>query len=480
MHKFLKNLFLSFLVFSAGCSGKSPDGEYVDKTGNDSFYNIPEAEIELYTYSDAVIPSVYYSVSVNGNMTMVIPTDEHDVCAFGCAGPVLVTVSYNADNVEVASVLPLSKGYDSRIKDGKVEIIMSPGDRTVLEINGSEDKNLFLFANPLETDRPSFSDPNVKYFKAGTVSDISVLSVYSGQTVYIEGGAIVKGGLSALDVSDIKVRGCGILDARGFSSRGIQFHKVNGLVIENIIMFNDINWSNLIAGADNVEITNYKVVALENPEHETGCENDALDILGCRDVVVKGCFGYCHDDVFCVKSHKWDYKGTVRNVLFEDCIAWNYLSGNSFVVGAETNEDVTGVTYRNCYSIHSGGRPTTLFRGGLSVHHCAGGHMSDILFENIWLEDCKEYGIYLDIRKSYVQNLGNGVSWTPGTLDGLELRNVNILKKPKYGSVIAGYDNDEHKLKNVRFVNLVQEGVKITEVNASTVFSISNADCSFE
>ena len=472
--------FIKFVLLPLGLMGTlSCSGESIKNEPSDPFGDLPDASVELYSYSNQIRPSVHYTVEVAGGKATVIPTKEHQVCAFGCDGPVAVKVTYNADFIDKAEILPKSKDWRYVTSREAVTVVMSPGDKAVVEINGSEDCDLFLFANPLEAGKPSKEDPNVLYCEAGTVTDLKTLTLKSGQTLYIEGGAVVKSVLRALDAPDVTVKGCGILDARGIDARGIQFQRTDNLRIEDIVLLNDINWSTFISESDNVNISNYKVVAVENPNNKTGCENDALDILGCRNVTVKGCFGYAHDDVFCIKSQKWTYKGEVKNVLFEDCMAWNYLSGNSFVVGAETNENISGVTYRNCQSIHSAGRGTdnTLSRGGLSIHHCAGGHISDILFENIVLEDCKEYGIHLDIRKSYVKDLGTGVTYSPGTCDGVTLRNVTLLKKSPCGNVLMGYDSD-HKITGVVFDNVVQEGVKFTKDNVKSFFTTwSNAEC---
>ena len=476
----MNNVFIKFILLPLGLLGTlncSGEGRKVEPS--DPFEDLPEASVELYSYSNQIRPSVYYTVEIAGEKATVIPTSEHHVCTFGCDGPVAVKVTCNADFISTAEILPKSKDWRYVASRESVTVVMSPGDRAVIEINGSSDCDLFLFANPLETDKPSKEDPNVLYYAAGTVTDLSTLTLTSGQTLYVEGGAVLKSVLRAQDAPDVTVKGCGIIDARGIDARGIQFQRTDNLRIEDITLLNDINWSTFISESDNVEISNYKVVAVENPNNKTGCENDALDILGCQNVTVKGCFGYAHDDVFCVKSHKWNYKGEVRNVLFEDCVAWNYLSGNSLVIGAETNENISAVTYRNCCSIHSGGRGTgsTLSRGGLSIHHCAGGHMSDILFENVVLEDCQEYGIHLDIRKSYVKDLGTGVTYSPGTCDGVTLKNVTLLKKAPCGNVLMGYDSD-HKITGVVFDNVVQEGVKFTDDNVKSFFTTwSNVEC---
>lgn len=437
----------------------------------DPFSDLPECAVELYKYSGSVRPSDRFKVEVAGQRVTTIPTDEHHICTFGCDGQVAVKVTYNADFINDVAVLPQSKDWRYEYSRESVTVVMSPGDKAVIEFNGSEEHDLFLFANPIETEKPSKTDPNVIYCEAGTVTDLSTKTLTANQILYVEGGGILKTVLRAVDAPGISIKGYGIIDARDINARGIQFQRTDDLVIDGVILLNNINWSTFISESDNVNISNYKVVAVENPEHSTGCENDALDILGCKNVKVVGCFGYAHDDVFCVKSHKWTYKGTVKDVLFEDCIAWNYLSGNSFVIGAETNEDISDVTYRNCVSIHSGGRGSgnVLSRGGLSVHHCAGGHISNIRFENICLEDCKEYAIHLDIRESYVKNLGEGVTYSPGTCDGILLKNVNILKRAPQGNVVMGYD-DEHKLGGVVFDNVVYAGVKFTQDNVRSFF----------
>lgn len=53
----------------------------------------------------------------------------------------------------------------------------------------------------------------------------------------------------------------------GIDARGIQFQRTDNLRIEDIVLLNDINWSTFISESDNVNISNYKVVAVENPNN---------------------------------------------------------------------------------------------------------------------------------------------------------------------------------------------------------------------
>ena len=482
----IKSSFIAFVFVFAAVGCEDPSGQNsTGGGGSTDEWGPTGARTEIYTYSNAVNPSRYYYIEVNGQNSLVIPCIdtpaegqpeyEHNICTFGCDGEVLVEVNSYSEAITEAAILPKSRNYEYKIENGSLFFRMKPGDRVAVELNGKTDNDIFIFANPLESDKPSETDPNVKYYKAGTVTDAGSIALASGQTIYIEGGAVVNGRISSTGTSDIAIRGCGILNSydNSVSTRGIQITDASNVTIDGPILMNDSGWSTFIIESDNVKINNYKAVAIWNPANNNGNENDALDLLGCTNAVVTGCFGYAHDDVFCVKSQKWTYGAPVENIVFDDCIAWNYRSGNSFIIGAEINQDVTDVTYRNCVSIRSAGNPGgTLNRAGLAVHNCAGSHVSDILFENIVLEDCMEYGIHLDIRKSYVNNLGNGVEYSPGTIDGVILRNIDILKAPARGNFAFGYDED-HQIRNVVFENVIQEGVKITQENLETYFDPS-------
>ena len=78
---------------------------------SDPFADLPDASVELYSYSNQIRPSVHYTVEVAGGKATVIPTKEHQVCAFGCDDPVAVKVTYNADFIDKAEILPKSKDW---------------------------------------------------------------------------------------------------------------------------------------------------------------------------------------------------------------------------------------------------------------------------------------------------------------------------------------------------------------------------------
>ncbi|MBR3681879.1 MAG: hypothetical protein IKD05_03510 [Tidjanibacter sp.] len=432
--------------------------------------------VENYTYASTLIPSTYYYVEVNGGYAQTIPTSEAHVCVFGCDGVVKVEIDNLRAAIESVVVRPVSKNYTYSHDGSKVTLLLKPYDRVVVEINGDETNPLFVFANPLEVERPQEDDPNVVYFKAGTITDIHRMALKSGQTLYVEGGAIIRGSLFFESKENVRIAGCGVLDSRESGDQAIKVGKTKGLTIENITVLNRDKWTTFLYENDNVLLDNYKVVAVATTHHEYGAENDACDLMGCKNVVVKRGFSYCHDDAFCVKSQKWSYKGEVDNIEFEDCIAWNVGGGNSFEIGYELNQNVNDVRYRNIYAIRTAGRTPTLRRGALGVQNGAGGRVTNISYDGVWVEDPREYGIYMRVLESSYE-IGTGVEWTPGQIDGVSVKNANFLVKPPYGFHFEGYDVDVHRLKNITLENITIAGEKLTKSNAQRLgFVFKNAD----
>ncbi len=86
-------------------------------------------------------------------------------------------------------------------------------------------------------------------------------------------------------------------------------------------------------------------------------------------------------------------------IWYEDCIGWNVDAGNTFEIGYETNVDIRNVHYRDIYAIHSGTGTSDLRRAGLSIHNGAAGTVSNVTYENAYLEDVMEFAVYLACLK---------------------------------------------------------------------------------
>ncbi|MBO4447472.1 MAG: hypothetical protein J5764_05040 [Bacteroidales bacterium] len=436
--------------------------------------NLTDAKVETYSYADELVPSLLYDVKVNGQRQFVYPTPEPHICAFGCDSEVEVEICSLSSDIKSVAVRPLNKKYPWSLKNGVITLRLKPYEKAVVELNGSEENPLFIFANPLESEKPAKDNPSVKYFEAGKIYTPGLLKLESGETLYIEGGAVVNGCLDLREKNDVTIDGCGILNCHPGDSRGIFALRCKNLTLKNIIEINKNNWTTFFAECEGLRSDNYKAVASIS---QNGAENDAFDILGCHDVEVRRGFSYCHDDAFCIKCRKWNYGGPSSDILIEDCMAWNCLRGNCFEFGYELQDDATRITFRNIYSIHSAGNPEAYRRGSIGLHNGAGGCISNVLYENVWLEDPKEFGIHMIIMQSDY-NIGTGVQWSPGKISNVTLRNVHIEKLPPEGNFIQGYDSGEHKIKGIRFEGLWIKDRRIRSARDGN-FDIKNAEVIF-
>ena len=178
-----------------------------------------------------------------------------------------------------------------------------------------------------------------------------------------------------------------------------------------------------------------------------------------------------HDDVYCLKSQKFKLKGDiVDGIWYDDCIGWNIDAGNTFEIGYETQIDISNVHYKDIYAIHSGTSGTDMRRAALSIHNGAAGTISNVTYENAYIEDAMEFAIYLAcLKHSYnigYDDKGNELQYSPGKIKGICYKGVNLLnsRKGKGLCVVQGY-NSEYNVSDVTFTDFNYLGRKITSID---------------
>lgn len=176
-------------------------------------------------------------------------------------------VIHSARPVRSAVVRPLSLGIRPEITGNLIRFSVGKPCRLTVEINGSVESALHVFANPPEEDVPSPGDPNVVYFGPG-LHEIATLELESRQTLYLAPGAIVRAGIpadekniesktycgfkgykemvSAVKKENVAVRGRGILDMSDLpwhSRRTLWFLDSRNILVEGITMLNSATWT---------------------------------------------------------------------------------------------------------------------------------------------------------------------------------------------------------------------------------------------
>lgn len=468
-------LFLAPVLTACAKSG--------DPVGPDA-PSIP-TDVEYYNFSPKVATSDIYSVTAGGQDIKVFPTDEPHVAWIGAADGVSVKFEVKLKNgvIKKADVRPLGKKYDYSIDGGKLTIELKRYDRVSVEINGDIENPLFIFVNPIDSERPSKDDPGVRYFEAGKIYDAGDIRLSDAcREVYLEPGTYVKGNILGLNVSGVRIHGGGLLSSVRNKGSYTEFYQTFGVALygcENArvdditSVFAGAGWSSLFTNCHNSVITNFKALGLSDPDSksERTVNNDSMDIIGGRNIRVSKCFLRGHDDAYCIKSQKFKLKGAVDGVWFEDCIGWNVGAGNTFEIGYECQIDIRNVHYKDIYAIHSGTSGTDMRRAALSIHNGAAGTVSDVTYENAYIEDAQEFAIWLACL-SHNYNIGfedDGVTplkYSPGIIRNVTYRNVYVLgARPGKGScVIRGYDG-EHGISGVTFENFDNLGKKISSLD---------------
>lgn len=460
-------------VSCTSCQQTAPAG------GTDSGVKLAD-EMEYYDFAPHLMESSKYTVKANGKYIFVYPTIEPHLAWVGAGeGKVKCEISLQDARAESVIVHPVAKNYEQSFKDGKLTLYLEAYDRVSVEFNGDMDNPLFLFVNPIDRERPSKDDPSVLYFEGGKVHDAGAVTLTEQcREVYLEPGCIVNGTIFGRDIDGVKIHGGGFLNTHDCARSDNEFYQPfsialarceNSEVRDITNLSNSGGWESLYTNCHNSSIVNVKTLGT-NSAPGVKTNNDSMDIIGGKNVRVSKCFLYGHDDCYCLKSQKFKLKGSVDGIWYEDCIGWNVDAGNTFEIGYETNIDIKNVHYKDIYAIHSGTGTSEMRRGGLSIHNGAAGTISNVTYENAWLEDCMEYALYIScLNHSY--NIGyddNGVAlqYKPGRIDGVTYTNVNVLsvREGKGKCVILGYD-DSHGVSDVTFNGFTWLGRKITSLD---------------
>jgi len=391
-----------------------------------------------------------------------------DLAAFGyfdLAGRANITVSCPQEIVS-AKVLPTSYGLVPKVQGKTLSFTLAQPRHLTIEVNGNWVNSLHLFANPPETNAPSPNDPNVIYFGPG-IHEIGSLEVGSGKTVYVAGGAVVRGvikpeekfsisGYSGLRNyqptlrlrgSHITLRGRGIIDG-GRSpthARNLVYAQGTNLFLEGVILRDSSTWTVPVRRCENVHIQNLKLIGYR-------ANSDGIDICNSRNVLVEGCFIRTLDDLIVIKADRG--QGPVRGIVARNCVLWNEVA-HALSVGAELREEVSDVLFADCDVIHDKGREWTL-----RVYHCDSATVSNIRFENIRVEESKR------LISAWIGKAVWSRDAERGHIRDVDFRNINASGDPLRVE-LKGFDA-QHQVEKVLLENVRVNGRPLTVADVKT------------
>lgn len=329
--------------------------------------------------------------------------------------------------------------------------------KLVLQIPGRTP--LAIIATPPESDVPSPGDPGVLYFGPG-VTVAGVIQPASNQTIYFAPGALVKGRIEARNVSNVKVKGRGILDTQGYSvnadrTYGILFEHATDIHVDGIGLRSDRTWwQTLFLNSRNVLVSDLNIFGI-------GVNTDGVDIDAVKDFVVRDTFIRAEDDGLGWHSLSAEDNGEsiTERVLADNIVIWNTSFGNGIRIGASMEGQLwRDITIRNVDILQHAG-------AGLYSDYSDWAWMRNLRFENITIERNTNPINFRILKTSYSN--ATGFLDERGHFDGLLFQNVVM----NGGAITLQGFNATHRIDHVRFNGCTNAGVPLTSVSQLSVNS---------
>lgn len=461
--KYIFLLFLSACLFVTSCNYSkndvivypAPEGEVLNTK-----FKVAVNGVDVPVYNARICTEHMYGRHKAG---IVAEADNHyDITGFASfdmkKGPVKVVISME-EHIYTAKILPTSFGIKSTINDKTISFEVDKPQQITVEINGDHIRSLHLFANPEETDIPDPNDPNVIYFGPGIHEITSVSVIGDNKTVYIAGGAIVRGILPKDETSgrgasfvirgkNITFRGRGIFDQGRIprmQGRQTMSVTVDGFKLEGVTLCNSSTWTVSLRDCNNVHINNLKLFG-----HRAN--SDGIDINSSLDVLVENSFLRTWDDLIVVKTLRGSNQDAGR-IHVRKCVLYNEIA-HALSIGAELTRNVEDVLFEDCDIIGDHGREWTL-----RIYHTDKATIKNVRFENIRIEESVKFAsLWI-----------NTAVWTTdaerGHIEDVVFKNITVNNSgyPLHKEFeFLGFDTD-HAINNVLIENVVINGRKMIQ-----------------
>jgi hypothetical protein len=385
------------------------------------------------------------------------------MASFDMNAPVTVTVTVPY-GVQSARIAPTSAGIVPTINGNSLSFTLDSPRKLNVEINGEWLKSLHLFADPFETDIPDPNDPNVIYFGPG-IHEIEPMTVGSNKTVYIAGGAIVRGvtngknfrigapgypgetghtGVFMLDGDHITLRGRGIIDGGKLSMTerlNLLWERGFDITVKDVTVLDPPQWFMPVWQSRNVRFDNLKLIGFR-------ANSDGIDIYNSEDVTVNNCFIRTLDDLVVIKAL---INQNTERIIVENCVLFSCLA-HSLSLGAELFGDrISDITFRNCDIIHDHGREWT-FR----IFHSGRSEVSNVVFENIRVEECAPNGRLIRVDTDE-HNVYTPEGMEYGSIKNVTFKDISVKSDQPVSVVLNGRD-EIHSVSDVSFQNVLING----------------------
>ncbi len=474
-----QKLILLLVLLFGGIILRGTDVFAEETTGAFTAYDKPAGMPASYVSSD-------FNVLVNGISVSVYDSGNNawgkgiSFAAFDFTGSVTVTVTTNF-SFGSARILPRSSGVACQTSGNSITFeLEEPQNVTILLDENFQGRTLHLFAQAPETNVPDVNNSNVIYFAPGyyDYSNQAPLVIPSGKTLYLAGGAVVRGRVLVSGASNVTICGKGMLlndftTNDGYDSVALAIKNSNYVTIKDIIISRDAgSWSAFMWKCGNITVEDTKII---NPRYAS---SDGFDIANSHDVLFDGMFLRSCDDSIAIKgtgNSGYDSSENPANALpnynirIQNLQVWSDAN-NALGVGAETVAAYyDGITFKNIdilYNFDDYNYPDFFKeRGAINICALNATPMRNITFEDIRVEQGKRL-IGVDMSEDFwFGSLQGNWSWT-GNMTNITFKNITSYSGGSNEIRIYGKDS-AHNISGVTFENIIINGQKVSSFQDS-------------
>ncbi len=362
------------------------------------------------------------------------------------AGQALELAVVSRRRVDSCRIRPLSYGIGHTVNGDTIRFSLTQSRYVSVEVNGDIFHNLHIFANnpaPVVTKKMR-KDKNFIYYGPGYYDlGKDSISVPSGATVYIDGGAYIKGWMSVYKAHDVKIIGHGMVNPER-QHEGIMVRYSRNVVIDG-----PFTTQIPVGGSNAVTVRNAKVMSWYG-------WGDGMNVFASNHVSYEHVFCRTSDDCSTIYCTRKEYAGGCRDIRVSDAVYWADVA-HPIMIGLHgdinKNEVIENVVYENIDILENPERQID-YKGCIGINNGDNNLVRKVTFQNIRVESLSRGGMLFNFRvcynKKYCAAPGRGIH-------DIYLRDITYNGVNPEMSIIAGYD-DSRMVRNIHFENLTING----------------------
>lgn len=185
----------------------------------------------------------------------------------------------------------------------------------------------------------------------------------------------------------------------------IEMVHCTGITVKGITIKNGACWVSTYDLCDTILIDSIRI------ESDAYWNNDGIDLVDCKNVIVSNSYINAADDGICLKSYTFMKDGTeyCENILIENCTVRSSASAVKF--GTASYGGFRNVVIRDIKVFDT-------FRSAIALETVDGGYLENVLIENITATNTGN-AIFIRLGKRSRKH-------APGTLENVTIRNVIV------------------------------------------------------